>query len=107
MVSVPVLLTLVQDRTAGLTAILLCPVAAVTAALQQGWAGKPQRRKAFRFRQKGSLLLAVSEYVMAGAWSTTAAMLARGSAWAAVSGAAALLVLAASRWLFPRDPDEI
>jgi ABC-2 type transport system permease protein len=105
MVTIPVLITLFQDSRAGFAAIVLCPVAAVTAALQQGWSGKPQRRKAFRFRQKGSLLLAVSEYVMAGAWSATTAALVSGSPWAAATAVVALLVLAASRWLFPSDPD--
>lgn len=102
----PVLITLAQDRRAGLIAILMCPLAAALAALQQLWAGRPQPRKTFRFRQKGSLLLAISEYVMAGAWAGTTALLIAGSPFAAVTAALALIVLAASRWLFRPGPDE-
>ena len=100
MVAVPVGVTLVQDLRAGLVAVLLCPLAAALAAVQQLWAGKPARRKVFRFRQRGSLLLAISEYVMAGAWAGTAALWVAGSWWAAGTAGVALGVLAGSRWLF-------
>lgn len=99
-VILPVLVTLGQDARAGAVAVLLCPVAAATAAIQQGWAGRPQRRKAFRFRQKGSLLLAVSEYVMAGCWSGTAALATYGSPWALAPALLAVTVLLASRLMF-------
>ncbi len=99
-VSVPVLVTLSQDMRAGAIALLLCLVAAVSAVIQQSWAGRPQRRKAFRFRRKGSLLLAVSEYVMAGSWAGTATLLTRGSLWALAPALLALVTLAASRLLF-------
>jgi ABC-2 type transport system permease protein len=100
LVTVPISLTLVRDWRAGLIALLLCPVAASLAALQQHWAGQPQGRKAFRYRQKGSLLLAVTEYVMAGAWSATAGLLVAGSLWAGATAALAVMVLALSVWLF-------
>ena len=73
---------------------------ATSAALQQGWAGRPQQRRAFRSRQKSSLLLAVSEYGMAGAWAGTAALLVQGSAFAALTAVLALAILAGSRAMF-------
>ena len=100
MVLVPLVITSAYDHHAGLIALLLCPVAAATAALQQGWAGRPQQRRAFRSRQKSSLLLAVSEYGMAGAWAGTAALLVQGSAFAALSAVLALAILAGSRAMF-------
>lgn len=105
MVSVPVFLTMMQDRRAGIVALILCPVAAALAALQQLLAGRPQRRKAFRFRQKGSLLLAISEYMMAGAWSGTAALWTAGSAWATLTAGLALVVLGGSRLLLRGERD--
>jgi ABC-2 type transport system permease protein len=104
--AVPVAFALARDLRAGLIALLLCPVAAALAALQQHWAGKPQNRKAFRYRQKGSLLLAMTEYLMAGAWSATAGLLINGSAWAAVTATLALSVLALSAWLFRGEGDQ-
>jgi len=100
MVALPLLITAAYDLHAGAAALLLCPVAAATAALQQGWAGRPQPRRAFRSRQKSSLLLAVSEYAMAGAWAGTAALLVQESAWAAATAVLALLLLGGSRALF-------
>ncbi len=100
MVLLPLLITAVYDLRAGAAALLLGPVAAATAALQQGWAGRPQPRRAFRSRQKSSLLLAVSEYAMAGAWAGTAALLVQASAWAAVTAVLALFLLGGSRLLF-------
>lgn len=100
LVIAPVALTLLSDWRAGAVAIMLCPVAAALAALQQHWAGQPQGRKAFRYRQKGSLLLAVTEYVMAGAWSGTAALLIMDSSWAVATACLAMLVLGLSAWLF-------
>ena len=88
----------VMDRQAGLLALLLCPVAAVSAGIQQFWAGKPQPRRTFRFRQKGSMLLALSEYAMAGCWSAAASLTIRGSAFGLLAAAVALLVLGLS-WL--------
>jgi ABC-2 type transport system permease protein len=106
LVALPVAVTLARDVRAGLIALLLCPVAAVLAALQQHWAGKPQSRKAFRYRQKGSLLLAVTEYAMAGAWSATAALLVAGSSWAAITATLAVAVLGLSIWLFRGQGDQ-
>jgi ABC-2 type transport system permease protein len=95
-----ILFIFTRDIRAGFIALLLSPVAAALAALQQHWAGKPESRKTFRYRQKGSLLLAVAEYAMAGAWSATAALLASGSRWAAATALVALFILALSIWLF-------
>jgi ABC-2 type transport system permease protein len=106
LVALPVMVTLASDLRAGLIALLLCPVAAVLATLQQHWAGKPQSRKAFRYRQKGSLLLAVTEYAMAGAWSATAALLVAGSSWAAITATLAVSVLGLSIWLFRGQGEE-
>lgn len=100
MVLLPLLITATYDLRAGAAALLLCPVAAATAALQQGWAGRPQPRRAFRSRQKSSLLLAVSEYAMAGAWAGTAALLVQESVWAAATAVLALLLLGGSWLLF-------
>ncbi|MFZ4689672.1 MAG: hypothetical protein ACOYLS_10590 [Polymorphobacter sp.] len=100
-VIVPVIITAAQDPRAGLAAVVFSIVAAVSAALQQRWAGKPQRRKAFRFRQQGSLLLAISEFSMAGAWAAMAALAARGSKWSLLMAAIALFVLGAA-WLVLR-----
>ncbi len=100
MVLVPLLITTGQDVRAGLVALLLCPLAAATAAVQQGWAGRPQQRRAFRSRQKSSLLLAISEYSMAGAWAGTAALLVTGSSFAALAAGMALAILFGSRAMF-------
>lgn len=105
LVIVPLSIVLFKDPRAGLVALLLSPLAAALAALQQHWAGQPQNRKAFRSRQKGSLLLAVTEYVMAGAWSATAGLLISGSPWAAATALLALFVLALSVWLFRGERD--
>jgi ABC-2 type transport system permease protein len=106
LVVVPLLIVAAKDPRAGLVALLLCPFAAALAALQQHWAGQPQNRKAFRSRQKGSLLLAVTEYAMAGAWSATAGLLIAGSPWAAATAMVALSVLALSVWLFRGERDQ-
>lgn len=98
-VAVPIVFIAGQSLRAGAVALLLCPVAALAAAAQQGWLGKPQPRRAFRTRQKGSILLAVAEYGLAGGWSWTAALLGAGSAWAVVPAAVAGLVLLGS-WRF-------
>jgi ABC-2 type transport system permease protein len=87
-----------MDMRAGVLALLLCPVAAVSAGIQQFWAGKPQPRRTFRFRQKGSMLLALSEYAMAGCWSAAVSLAVWGSPWALLAGGGAVLVLAIS-WL--------
>lgn len=106
LVTPAILFALARDWRAGLIALLLSPVAAALAALQQHWAGKPQNRKAFRYRQKGSLLLAVTEYAMAGAWSATAGLLIAGSAWAGITATLAVSVLALSIWLFRGERDQ-
>lgn len=98
LVAVPVLVIAGSDPRAGVIAALLAVVAAVCAAAQQGWAGQPQRRKTFRFRQKGSLLLAVGEYIMAGAWSGAAALMVEGSPWAVAPAVLAALVLFVTWW---------
>lgn len=100
MVLLPLLITATYDLRAGAAALLVSPVAAATAALQQGWAGRPQPRRAFRSRQKSSLLLAVSEYAMAGAWAGTAALLVQESVWAMATAVLALLLLGGSWLLF-------
>jgi ABC-2 type transport system permease protein len=87
-----------MDVRAGLLALLLSPTAALAAGVQQFWAGKPQPRRTFRFRQKGSMLLALSEYAMAGCWSAAASLAVRGSPWALLAGLGAATVLGLS-WL--------
>jgi ABC-2 type transport system permease protein len=86
------------DPWAALLAALLCPVAAFAAGIQQHWAGQPRPRRSFRFRQKGSMVLAISEYAMAGCWATAVSLAIRGSVWAPVAASGAVLILAAS-WL--------
>jgi hypothetical protein len=44
------------------------------------------------------MLLALSEYAMAGCWSAAASLAVRGSPWALLAGGGALLVMAIS-WL--------
>nr|WP_310522645.1 hypothetical protein [Polymorphobacter sp.] len=97
-VVVPVMIIVSFDAWAGLVSAILSVVAAVTAAAQQGWIGTPQHRKAFRFRQKSSILLAVAEYAMAGAWSGTATLMVQKSAWAVAPAGFAVVVLMLSRW---------
>jgi ABC-2 type transport system permease protein len=106
LVIVPLAIVTANNWRAGLVALLLCPLAAALAALQQHWAGRPQNRRAFRSRQQGSLLLAVTEYAMAGAWSATAGLLIAGSPWAAATAIVALSVLALSVWLFRGERDQ-
>lgn len=98
-VALPIAFITAQSPAAGATALLLCPLAAGTAALQQAWLGKPQPRRAFRNRQKGSILLAIAEYALAGGWSWTAALIGAGSPWAPAPAAVAGLVLLLS-WYF-------
>ena len=62
--------------------LVLGVTAATTGALLQAWFGKPQPRSAFRRRQSGSFVVGLGEVALAGAWSGTAALLARGSIWA-------------------------
>jgi hypothetical protein len=81
-----------------LIAVPLCLLGALCAALQQLLIGRPQKRSTFRRRQSGSMLLAISEYVMAGGFSGTAALLVQGSPWAAAPAGLSLAVLGVS-WL--------
>jgi ABC-2 type transport system permease protein len=102
LVALPIVYVIAIDVRAGLIALLLAPVAAVAAGLQQHWVGRPQPRRTFRYRQRGSLLLAISEYVMAGCWAGAANLLSRGSVWAAPLLVLALLILLGSRLLRAR-----
>ena len=96
-VAVPLLVVATRDAVAAVLAALMCGVAAVASAQQQAWAGDPKPRRTFRFRQKGSLLLAVSEYAMAGGWAGATSLMVQGSLWAAAPAGLAVAVLAASR----------
>jgi ABC-2 type transport system permease protein len=98
LVAGPVVYVMAIDARAGSIALLLAPVAAVAAGLQQYWLGRPQPRRAFRHRQRGSLLLAISEYIMAGGWAGAASLWAAGSAWSAAPLLLALAMLGGS-WL--------
>ncbi len=69
-------------------------VAAVSAALIQGWFGRPAPRSAFRRRQVGSFAVAIGELVLAGCWSGTASLLVRGSLWAAAPALVAAMIMA-------------
>ncbi len=91
---VPIAGIALLSPVAALVAAVLAPVAALCGALQQGWAAKPQPRRAFYRRQRGSLLLALSEYALSGALSTAAVLLVAGSPWALVPFGVAALVLA-------------
>jgi len=51
--------------------------AALSAAMLQGRFGKPQPRRAFRRRQRGSLLLAIGEFAVISTWSGLAVGVAR------------------------------
>lgn len=86
------------DPGAALVAALLCPVAAYGAGIQQHWAGQPKPRRSFRFRQKGSMILALSEYAMAGCWAASASLVVNGSLLAGLPAAGAAIILAGS-WL--------
>jgi ABC-2 type transport system permease protein len=88
-----------MDMRAALVTLLLSPSAAVGAGIQQHWAGQPQPRRAFRFRQKGSLLLAVSEYAMAACWATAASQVVARSPYAMLPALGAFAILLLS-WLF-------
>ena len=86
-----------------LIAVMTSTGAAVSASLLQGWFGKPQRRSAFRRRQRGSLLLALGEFAIISGWSGTAAMLARNSPWAAAPAIFVAVIMAALASARPRD----
>lgn len=96
-VAVPILIVLAYDRGAGMVTAMMCVLAAIASAAQQGWAGRPRQRKTFRFRQKSSLLLAVAEYIVAGSWAGVAALWVQGSNWAVAPAVVAILVLLVSR----------
>ncbi len=85
-----------RQPSAALIALPVCLIGGLCAALQQLWIGKPQKRSTFRRRQSGSMLLAISEYVMAGGWSGTAALLVQGSPWAFAPALLSLAVLGIS-----------
>lgn len=99
LVTPAILFIATQSLRAGLVAALLAPVAALAAAAQQHWLGRPRPRRTFRNRQQGSILLAISEYVMAGGWAGTAALATAGSPWLWLPLALSGLVLAVSRAL--------
>ncbi len=99
MVTLPLLYLMSQSLRAGLVALMLAPIAAVGAAFQQYWIGRPQPRRTFRYRQRGSMLLAISEYVMAGCWAGTASLIVHGLAWAVLPALVAVAVLLGSRML--------
>lgn len=69
-------------------------VAVLTAALLQAWFGRPAPRSAFRRRQSGSFAVGIGEVVLAGAWSSTTTLLARGSAWAVAPALLGAMVMA-------------
>ncbi len=94
---VPLTLIALSEARAALIVMPFCLAAALGAAIQQFWIGKPQPRRAFRRRQRGSMLLAISEYVMAGGWSVAAGMSVSGSQWALVPALLATAVLLVSR----------
>ncbi|GGE10042.1 hypothetical protein GCM10011529_15510 [Polymorphobacter glacialis] len=100
-VLVPVGFLMGYHPLAGAAALVISPLAALSAAAQQGWLGRPQRRKSFRFRQKSSLLLAVAEYLMAGGWAATATLMVMGSWWALAAAGVAVAVLVGS-WVGKR-----
>ncbi len=81
-VAAPLTLLAWVAPAAGAAGLAMSVVAALTGALLQGWFGKPAPRRAFRQRQRSSLVLGVGEIVLAAAWSGVAALLARGSVWA-------------------------
>ncbi len=80
-----------------LIALVFCLAAAVSAALQQAWASQPQRRITFRFRRKGSLLLAAGEYVMAASWSAAAAAFIQHLQWAVLPALLSVVIMLVSR----------
>lgn len=97
-----VLWLLATAPRAGLSALLVAPVAALAAALLQSWVAKPLPRKAFRARQRGSILLALSEYALAIAWTGVVSQVYRGSVWVLLPLGIALLVLGVARSARPR-----
>lgn len=103
LVAFPMLVIALLDAWAGVVTLMMCLVAVVAAAAQQGWAGQPQNRRTFRFRQKSSLILAVAEYVVAGAWAGVAALLIqRSDWWSAPAGLAVFVLLASLAYGRPR-----
>ncbi|WP_426166912.1 hypothetical protein [Sandarakinorhabdus sp. DWP1-3-1] len=95
---VPLTFIAMREPSALLVAVPMCLLGGFCAALQQQLIGRPQKRSTFRRRQSGSMLLAISEYVMAGGFAGTAALLVQGSPWAALPAALSLAVLGVS-WL--------
>ena len=95
---IPLAVIVSRDPLAVLVTVPLCLIGAWCAAQQQVWLGKPQKRSTFRRRQSGSMLLAISEYAMAGGWSGTAALLVQGSPFAPLPALLSVAVLGIS-WL--------
>ncbi|MGI4879368.1 MAG: hypothetical protein ACRYG4_17990, partial [Janthinobacterium lividum] len=79
---------------ASVVTLVMGTVAALTAALLQGWFGRPQPRSAFRRRQSGSFIVGLGEVVLAGAWAGTAALATRGSMWAAAPALFGAMIMA-------------
>ncbi|PZN96777.1 MAG: hypothetical protein DCF31_03050 [Alphaproteobacteria bacterium] len=98
MALVPLGFIALREPSALLVAVPMCLLGGVCAAVQQMLIGRPQKRSTFRRRQSGSMLLAISEYLMAGGFAGTAALLVQGSPWAAVTAGLSLAVLGVS-WL--------
>ena len=72
--------------------------AALSAAMLQGRFGKPQPRRAFRRRQRGSLLLAIGEFAVISGWSALAVGVARYGGIAPVALVAALVAVGLVVW---------
>jgi ABC-2 type transport system permease protein len=79
---------------AAIVTLVMASIAALTAALIQAWFGRPQPRAAFRRRQSGSFVVGLGEIVLAGAWSGSAALAARGSLWAVAPAMLGAMIMA-------------
>ncbi len=80
--AVPALFAAARDPWAGLIAMTMAIIAALTGAALQQWYGKPAPRSTFMKRQRGAFATGLGEMLMAGGWAGTALLLARGSALA-------------------------
>ncbi len=87
-----VVLAAMQSLAIGVLALLASVLAALSAALVQAWYAQPVARAVFRKRGNGSLAMGVMEVLLAVSWASGAALLARGSLFAAVPLLVAVLL---------------
>jgi ABC-2 type transport system permease protein len=96
---VPLLAITSQSAMAGAWALAGCTAAAVSATLLGLWYQKPEKRRNFMRRRKGSAVVNLAELVLNFSWGLATAMAISGSIWAFAFVALALTVIFGLRFV--------